>query len=166
MGIILPEAPGEHGAWFSPLFEIRQHRIKLRNHPAGHEAAFVLGDDDLVGARVAHGLGVAGLAGAGDDSGLGVQGLGSNGNVEVVAVVVDDDANASRALYASGLKDVVAFCVALYGENFILEQLAAEALAGFDEHERNLQAGGLIHHSSAYLSATAEAKAMAKFVHA
>ena len=74
---------------FSPSFEIRQHRIILRNHPAGHEAAVVLGDADLVSARVAHGLSVAALAGAGDDSGLG-----SNGNVEVVAVVVDDDADA------------------------------------------------------------------------
>src|ERR1700730_1721823 len=87
----------------SRSLQIRQHRITLRNHAAGHEAAFVLGDDDLVGARVAHGLGVAGLAGAGDDSGLGVQVLGSNGSVEVVTVVVDDDADASRAFDASGL---------------------------------------------------------------
>ena len=101
---------------FSPSLQIRQHRIILRNHPAGHEAAFVLGDDDLVGARVAHGLSVAGLAGAGDDSSLGVQGLGSNGNVEVVAVVVDDDADPSRAFDASGVKNVVAFGVALDGE--------------------------------------------------
>jgi len=128
---------------FSPTFEIRQHRIILRNHPAGHEAAFVLGDDDLVSARVAHGLGVADLAGAGDASGLG-----SHGNVEVVAVVVDDDADASCAFDASGLKNVVAFGVALDGENLILEELAAEDLAGFDEHERNLQAGELIHDSS------------------
>jgi len=77
---------------FSPTFEIRQHRIILRNHPAGHEAAFVLGDDDLVSARVAHGLGVAGLAGAGDDSGLG-----SNGNVEVVAVVLSMTMQTPRA---------------------------------------------------------------------
>jgi len=35
----------------------------------------------------------------------------------------------------------VAFGVALDGENLILEELAAEDLAGFDEHERNLQAG-------------------------
>ena len=59
---------------FSLSLQIRQHRIILRNHPAAHEAAFVLGDDDLVSARVAHGLGVAGLAGAGDDSGLGSNG--------------------------------------------------------------------------------------------
>ncbi len=99
------------GPSFSPTFEIRQHRIILRNPPAGHEAAFVLGDDDLVSARVAHGLGVADLAGAGDDSGLG-----SHGNVEVVAVVVDDDADASCAFDASGLKNVVAFGVALDGD--------------------------------------------------
>jgi hypothetical protein len=80
------------------------------------------------------------LAGAGDDSDLGVEGLGGNGNVKVVAVVVDDDANASRAFDASGLKNVVVFGVARDGENFILEELAAEALAGFDEAERNLQA--------------------------
>jgi hypothetical protein len=82
--------PLKKGPSFSPSLQICQHRIILRNHAAGHEAAFVLGDDDLVGARVAHGLGVAGLA-AGDDSGLGVQGLGGNGNVEVVAVVVDGE---------------------------------------------------------------------------
>ena len=44
---------------FSLSLQIRQHRIILRNHSAGHEAAFVLGDNDLVGARLAHGLGVA-----------------------------------------------------------------------------------------------------------
>jgi hypothetical protein len=55
-----------------------------------------------------------------------------------------------RAFDASGLKNVVAFGVALDGENFILEEFGAEALAGFDEHEGNLQAGELIHDSSSH----------------
>src|ERR1700737_3477495 len=54
----------------------------------------------------------------------------------------------------------------LDGENLILEELAAEALAGFDEHERNVQAGELIHDSSSYLSVTADDEVIAKFVDA
>src|ERR1700737_3416408 len=54
----------------------------------------------------------------------------------------------------------------LDGENLILEELAAEALAGFDEHEGNLQPGELIHDSSSYLSVTADDEVIAKFVDA
>ena len=59
--------------------------------------------------------------------------------MEVVAVVVDDDADALRAFDAGGLNNVVAFGGAPDGENLILEELGAEALAGFDEDERNVR---------------------------
>lgn len=64
----------------------------------GEFAALVFGDHDFIGARGAHGFGVTLLASAGDNFKFGVERFGSDGDVEIVCVVVDDDAEAAGAV--------------------------------------------------------------------
>ena len=52
-------------------------------------AAFVFGDDDVVGAGGAHGFGIAFLAGAGDDFEFGIKGFCGDGDVEIVGNSAD-----------------------------------------------------------------------------
>jgi len=105
--------------------------VILLDHSAGHQSAFVFGDDDFVGARAADGVGVTLLAGAGDDFDFGIQRARGYGDVEVVGVVVDDDADAAGAVDAGLEQDVVAFGVALNDGNFVGQQFAGRGLRWF-----------------------------------
>ena len=73
-------------------------RVIRRDHLSRHQAAFVFRNGPFVGSRVSHGLGIALLAGPGDDLGQRIQRFRRDRDVEIVGVVVDDHANAQRAL--------------------------------------------------------------------
>ena len=74
------------------LLDRQRDRVILLDHSAGHESAFVFGDDDFIGAGTADGIGVALLSGAGDDFDFGIERARGDSDVEIVGVVVDDDA--------------------------------------------------------------------------
>src|SRR5579864_2435135 len=75
-------------------FDGKRDRIILLNHSSGHEAAFVFRDDDLIRAGTSDGVGVPLLPCPGYDLGLGIERPRRHGDVEIIRVVVDDNANA------------------------------------------------------------------------
>ena len=61
------------------------------------------------------------LAGAGDDFQLGVEGFGGDGDVQIVGIVVDDDAQADGAFDAGLLENGVALGIALDDQSAFVE---------------------------------------------
>src|SRR5580658_7659329 len=149
---------------FTSLLDGQRDRVILLDHPAGHQSAFVFGDDDFVGAGAADGVGVALLAGAGDDFDFGVEGARSDGDVEVVGVVIDDDADAAGAVDAGLEQDVVTLGVTLNDGDFVRQQLAVEAFVGFDQDEGDLEALQLVDDGAADLAVAADDEMVAEAV--
>src|SRR5208282_987875 len=137
------------------LLQVGLQRIIFLDHSAGHEAAFVLGDDDLIGSRIAYDVGVTLLAGAGNDFHVGIEGSGGDGDVEVIGIVIDHNADSQGALNARGLQDVVTFGVSLNDHEAVFQEFAVEAFVGFNEDEGNLDAAQLIDHSATDLAVAA-----------
>jgi len=94
---------------------------------------------------------------------LGLSALAVTGDIEIVGVVVDDNADSAGALDAGGLKNVVPFGITLDDQNLFLKQFAAKVRICFDEDERDLQAGKLIDHGPSHLAVTTDDEVIAAF---
>jgi len=139
---------------FWPAYHLKLYRVFL-DHSSHHHAAFVFGDDDLVGAGIPHRLGVTLLARPGDDPQLRVHRLGGHRDVEVVRIVVDHDADAACPRDPRRLQCVVALGVSMDDEDALFQQLVIKPLVCFDEDEGDIQAIELIHDGPAHLTVSA-----------
>jgi hypothetical protein len=88
-----------------------------------NKTAFIFGNNDFIGAGVAHGLSVPLLACTRDDNQFGIKRLSGNGYVEVVSIVVNGDANAASAFDPGGLEDGMAFSISTYHKNTFFQEL-------------------------------------------
>src|SRR3990170_6541512 len=93
---------------FWPAYHRKLYRVFL-DHSSHHHAAFVFGDDYLVGAGIPHRLGITLLARPGDDPQLWVHRLGGHRDVKVVRIIVDHYADAACPRDPRRLQCVVPF---------------------------------------------------------
>jgi len=129
--------------------------IIFLDHSAGHQSSLVLGNDYLIGSRSANGVGVALLPGSRNDFQVWIQRSRSHGDVQIVGVVVDHNADSLRTLNSSRLQNVVPLRVSLDDHEAVFQEFTIKSFVGFNEDKRNLEAAQLIHYRAANLTVSA-----------
>src|ERR1700678_3366071 len=144
--------------------------IVFLNHSPSHQSAFVLRDDHFVGSRIADGVGVPLLPGSRNDFQIWIQRSRSHGDVQIIGIVVDHNADSLRSLNSGGLQNIVTLRISLDDHEPVFEEFPIKPFVGFNQDKRNLKAAQLIHHGTTDLAISANNKVAfylfeADFVH-
>src|SRR5208282_3704426 len=116
------------------LVELSVDGIELFDHSPCHQAALVFRYDHLISAGGPDRLRVTLLAGPGDDLYVRIKRPCRHGDVEVVGVVIDDDADTVRVGDARHIQDIMPFGVALDDKQSFLQELSADPFVCLNEH--------------------------------
>src|SRR5208282_339566 len=103
------------------LFELSVDGIELFNHSPCHEPTLVFRNDHLVSAGGPYRLCVTLLAGAGDDLYVRIERPCRDSNVEVIGVIIYDDADSTSLGDARHFQDIVPLGIALHDKQSFLQ---------------------------------------------
>src|SRR5208282_1890846 len=120
---------------WNSLVELSLSGIVLFDHSPCHQAALVFRYDHLISAGGPYCLCVTLLAGPGDDLYVRIERPCRHRNVEVVGVVIYDDADAVRPRDARHFQDIMPLGIALDDKQSFLQELSTDPFVCLNKYE-------------------------------